>query len=108
MLERGGGRQHVVGHLCRGRHDELQHDNELHDLKRSAHQLGVGVGNERVCRIHYKGAHAVGLFLDGGLPHALRQDARQIAHGQMPAELCRARIGQLPAPITLQAAVRFV
>lgn len=72
VLDGSGSGKNVVSHESRGRHDELEHDDEVHRLERLGDELRVGIGDQRIGPIDDERAHAIGLAGDGGLPYALR------------------------------------
>ena len=108
MLDGGSRGQDVVGHEGRGRHDELEHDDEVHGAEGIHDELRIGIGNQRIGPIDDERAHAIGLAGDGSLPYALRQSRGEVSHGQVTPPLAGTFVGELPAGIALEAAIGFV
>lgn len=61
MLDGGSRGQDVVGHEGRGRHDELEHDDEVHGAEGIHDELRIGIGNQRIGPIDDERAYAIGL-----------------------------------------------
>ena len=107
-LYRACARQHVVGNCSRRRYVVIKHDDKLKPHERTEHAVRVGVGEQRVRRVHDERANPVGIACLHRLEHEIRARRRHVAHGQTTSELLGLLAYEVVTRETLQWCNAFV